>query len=169
MLRFLRSRTGRTKVSCGVSMRTVSICLWGAWLGVWVGPVCWLTLALKFCREVSLKVCSGSGFSPAADRTAGSPRRRSPRRQGHARVITMPGSPRRHGHVRVTSGSPLHHPLNPYQQGLLSARREAHGKTLLSLSVFLCSIHYFLYSLFTTQTFHIKRQNPCDKMGRLEV
>lgn len=53
-----------TIVSCGVSIRTVSGCLWEMlWLDTNVVQVLGRQL-LKFCKDVNLNVWSGSGFSP---------------------------------------------------------------------------------------------------------
>lgn len=65
---------GHTKVSCGVSIRTVSTCLCpmlllGVCAGLMGGGGMPPPLPpLKFCKEVNLKICSGSGRSPVAQR-----------------------------------------------------------------------------------------------------
>lgn len=69
-----RPEEGHTKVSCGVSIRTVSTCrcpmlLLGVCAGLMGGGGMPPPLPpLKFCKEVSLKICSGSGRSPVAQR-----------------------------------------------------------------------------------------------------
>lgn len=51
-------------MSCGVSIRTESGCLWDMlWLDTNVVQVLGRQL-LKFCKDVNLNVWSGSGFSP---------------------------------------------------------------------------------------------------------
>lgn len=69
-----RPEDGHTKVSCGVSIKTVSTCLCPMLLlGVCAGLMGEGGMTpplppLKFCKEVNLKICSGSGRSPVAQR-----------------------------------------------------------------------------------------------------
>lgn len=71
----MTDQSGHTSVSWGVSIRTVSICRWPMLLlGVWAGLIGGGGIPpplppLKFCKEVNLKICSGSGRSPAAQKT----------------------------------------------------------------------------------------------------